>query len=94
MALEASGRAITTPVFLTPLMNLFGQSAPSTVDVNVSAVAALKSPSKRANRDHEEFMWRVRVRLTCDASASTNNFLLDDVHRIEPVNQVRSSRAI
>jgi Flp pilus assembly protein TadG len=42
VALEA-GRAITTPVFLTPLMNLFGQSVSSTVDVNVSAVAVLRA---------------------------------------------------
>jgi|KBSSwiStaDraftv2_1062776.scaffolds.fasta_scaffold104095_2 Flp pilus assembly protein TadG len=42
VALEA-GRAITTPVFLTPLLNLFGQSASSTVDVNVSAVAVLRA---------------------------------------------------
>jgi Flp pilus assembly protein TadG len=44
VALESnSGTAITTPVFLTPLMNLFGQSVSSTVDVNVSAVAVLRA---------------------------------------------------
>lgn len=44
VALESnSGTAITTPVFLTPLMNLFGQSVSSTVDVSVSAVAVLRA---------------------------------------------------
>lgn len=37
----AAGTAMKSPVFLTPLMKLFGQSAPGTVDVSVSAVAAL-----------------------------------------------------
>jgi len=39
----APGTGINTPVFLTPLMKLFGQSAPATADVNVSAVAVLKA---------------------------------------------------
>ncbi len=42
VALEG-GRAINTPTFLAPLMNLFGQSIPTSTDVNVSAVAALKA---------------------------------------------------
>jgi Flp pilus assembly protein TadG len=37
------GTGITTPAFLTPLMRLLGQSAPSTIDVSVSAVAALRA---------------------------------------------------
>jgi Flp pilus assembly protein TadG len=32
---------ITSPLFLTPLLNLFGQIAPATTDINVSAVAVL-----------------------------------------------------
>jgi Flp pilus assembly protein TadG len=39
----AAGTAMKSPVFLTPLMKLFGQSAPGTVDVNVSAVAAIRA---------------------------------------------------
>jgi Flp pilus assembly protein TadG len=41
VALEnaTGGSGITTPVFLTPLMNLFGSKASGTQDVNVSAVA-------------------------------------------------------
>lgn len=39
----AAGTAMKSPVFLTSLMKLFGQSAPGTVDVSVSAVAALKA---------------------------------------------------
>jgi Flp pilus assembly protein TadG len=39
----SAGTEIETPAFLTPLMNLFGGSAPGSNDVNVSAVAALKS---------------------------------------------------
>jgi Flp pilus assembly protein TadG len=35
----AAGTAMKSPVFLTPLMKLFGQSAPGTADVSVSAVA-------------------------------------------------------
>jgi Flp pilus assembly protein TadG len=38
-----AGTEIATPAFLTPLMNLFGGSAPGSNDVNVSAVAALKA---------------------------------------------------
>lgn len=38
----AVGNAISAPVFLTPLMNIFGGSAPATVNVNVSAVAVLR----------------------------------------------------
>jgi hypothetical protein len=38
-----AGTGITTPVFLTPLMKLFGQSASATADINVSAVAVLKA---------------------------------------------------
>lgn len=38
-----AGSGITTPAFLTPLMRLLGQSAPSTIDVSVSAVAALRA---------------------------------------------------
>jgi Flp pilus assembly protein TadG len=37
----AAGSAMQSPVFLTPLMKLFGQSAPAKVDVSVSAVAAM-----------------------------------------------------
>jgi Flp pilus assembly protein TadG len=39
----AANTGIATPAFLTPLMKLFGGSAPASNDVNVSAVAALKS---------------------------------------------------
>jgi hypothetical protein len=42
VALEG-GSGITTPVFLTPLMNLLGISTGSTKDVNVSAVATIIS---------------------------------------------------
>ncbi|HXG50522.1 MAG TPA: pilus assembly protein TadG-related protein [candidate division Zixibacteria bacterium] len=42
VALEG-GTSITTPVFLTPLLNLFGISAAGTADVNVSAVAVIQS---------------------------------------------------
>jgi Flp pilus assembly protein TadG len=42
VALEAAnGGGITTPMFLTPLLNLFGSSASPTQDVNVSAVAVI-----------------------------------------------------
>lgn len=34
-----SGKAMKSPLFLTPLLNLFGQSAKTTADVSVSAVA-------------------------------------------------------
>ena len=45
VALEnaTGGSGITTPVFLTPLMNLFGTKTSATQDVNVSAVAVIKS---------------------------------------------------
>jgi Flp pilus assembly protein TadG len=36
-----AGHAIATPVFLTPLMNLFGTSTPATQNVSVSAVATI-----------------------------------------------------
>jgi len=36
-----AGHGITTPVFLTPLMNLFGTSTPGTQNVSVSAVATI-----------------------------------------------------
>lgn len=39
----STGTGITSPAFLTPLMKLLGQSAPSTINVNVSAVAALSA---------------------------------------------------
>jgi Flp pilus assembly protein TadG len=39
----SAGTGITSPAFLTPLMKLLGQSAPSTIDVSVSAVAALSA---------------------------------------------------
>jgi Flp pilus assembly protein TadG len=39
----SAGTGITSPAFLTPLMKLLGQSAPSTIDVSVSAVAALRA---------------------------------------------------
>ena len=42
VALEG-GRSITTPVFLTPLMNLFGIATAGTQNVNVSAVATIKA---------------------------------------------------
>jgi len=42
VALEGA-TSITTPVFLTPLMNLFGIATASTQNVNVSAVATIKS---------------------------------------------------
>jgi len=38
---QATGSGITTPVFLTPLLNLFGASVSGTHDVNVSAVATI-----------------------------------------------------
>jgi Flp pilus assembly protein TadG len=44
VALEkATGSGITTPVFLTPLFNLFGIATAGTQDVNVSAVATIIS---------------------------------------------------
>ncbi len=39
----SSGTGITTPVFLTPLLNLFGAPAPAKTDISVSAVAVLKA---------------------------------------------------
>lgn len=39
----AAGTAMKSPLFLTPLMKLLGQSAPATADVSVSAVAALRA---------------------------------------------------
>jgi Flp pilus assembly protein TadG len=39
----AAGTAMKSPVFLTPLLKLFGQSAPGTADVSVSAVAAIRA---------------------------------------------------
>lgn len=39
----ASKTSINTPSFLTPLLNIFGQSAPSSTDINVSAVAVLRA---------------------------------------------------
>ena len=48
VALETAsgGSAITTPVFLTPLMNLFGTNTAGTKDVSVSAVAVItETPS-------------------------------------------------
>jgi Flp pilus assembly protein TadG len=38
---QANGGGITTPVFLTPLMNLLGLSTSGTKDVNVSAVSVI-----------------------------------------------------
>jgi Flp pilus assembly protein TadG len=38
-----AGRGIVTPIFLTPIMNLFGISTPGTQTVNVSAVATITS---------------------------------------------------
>jgi Flp pilus assembly protein TadG len=38
---ERPATGITTPVFLTPLMRLFGASTPTTADISVSAVAVL-----------------------------------------------------
>jgi Flp pilus assembly protein TadG len=38
-----AGSAITCPLFLTPLLNLFGQRVDSTADVTVSAVAAIQA---------------------------------------------------
>ncbi|MGH7797035.1 MAG: pilus assembly protein TadG-related protein [Candidatus Binatia bacterium] len=43
VALEGVANSITTPVFLTPLMNLFGMSTSGTKDINVSAVATIIS---------------------------------------------------
>jgi len=39
----AAGSAMQSPLFLTPIMRLFGQSAPSKMDVSVSAVAAIRA---------------------------------------------------
>jgi Flp pilus assembly protein TadG len=41
VALEGNANSITTPVFLTPLMNLLGIGASGTKDINVSAVATI-----------------------------------------------------
>ncbi len=38
---ETPETGITTPVFLTPLMNFFGQPTPAAADIDVSAVAIL-----------------------------------------------------
>lgn len=87
VALEA-GRAITTPVFLTPLMNLFGQSAPSTVDVNVSAVAALKVlPSVPIAIMQNLCGGSSSIR---DASASTDNSCWTTYTDSSSPNQVRT----
>lgn len=40
---QANGGGITTPVFLTPLLNLLGFSTGATQEVNVSAVATITS---------------------------------------------------
>jgi Flp pilus assembly protein TadG len=40
---QANGGGITTPMFLTPLLNLLGISTPGTKEVNVSAVATIIS---------------------------------------------------
>jgi Flp pilus assembly protein TadG len=40
---QATGSGITTPVFLTPLLNLLGFTASATQDVNVSAVSVIAS---------------------------------------------------
>lgn len=40
---QATGSAIATPAFLTPLFNLFGGSAPGANNVNVSAVSVITS---------------------------------------------------
>ena len=40
---QASGSAIATPAFLTPLFKLFGGSAPGANNVNVSAVSVISS---------------------------------------------------
>jgi len=40
---QANGGGITTPVFLTPLLNLLGVSTGATKDVNVSAVSVIRS---------------------------------------------------
>jgi Flp pilus assembly protein TadG len=37
------GRGISTPAFLSPIMNLFGQTVSATTNVNVSAVAVLRA---------------------------------------------------
>ena len=87
VALEA-GRAITTPVFLTPLMNLFGQSTPSTVDVNVSAVAALKVlPSVPIAIMQNLCGGSSSIR---DASASTDNSCWTTYTDSSSPNQVRT----
>lgn len=41
VALEGAANSITTPVFLTPLLNLLGIGASGTKDINVSAVATI-----------------------------------------------------
>jgi Flp pilus assembly protein TadG len=40
---QANGGGITTPMFLTPLLNFLGFSAPGTKDVNVSAVSVIST---------------------------------------------------
>jgi hypothetical protein len=40
---QATGSAIATPAFLTPLLKLFGASAPGANNVNVSAVSVITS---------------------------------------------------
>ncbi len=91
VALESnSGTAITTPVFLTPLMNLFGQSAPSTVDVNVSAVAALKVlPSVPIAIMNNLCGGSSSVNLR-DASTSTDNSCWTTYTALSSPNQVRT----
>jgi len=37
------GAAMKSPLFLTPLLNLFGQTASATADVSTSAVAVLRA---------------------------------------------------
>ncbi len=40
---QATGSGITTPVFLTPLLNLLGFSTAATADINVSSVAVIQA---------------------------------------------------
>jgi Flp pilus assembly protein TadG len=88
VALEA-GRAITTPVFLTPLMNLFGQSVSSTVDVNVSAVAVLKVLPGVPIAIMNNLCGSSSVNLR-DASTSTDNSCWTTYTTLSSPNQVRT----
>jgi Flp pilus assembly protein TadG len=62
------GAAMKSPLFLTPLLNLFGQTTSNTADVSVSAVAAIRAlPGLPIVVTNDR----------CDESAKNGNVVLD-----------------